>query len=44
MAFVVIYWLLMLSGLYPQALTRDELTLHHQCSLVNFEPRDAGCR
>lgn len=36
MAFVVIYWMLMLSRLYPQALTRDTLTLHHQCSVVNF--------
>lgn len=35
MAFVVIYWMLMLSRLYPQALTRDTLTLHHQCSLAN---------
>lgn len=26
MAFVVIYWTLMLSPLYPQALTRDMLT------------------
>lgn len=32
MAFVVIYWTLMLSPLYPQALTRDTLTLHHQCA------------
>lgn len=36
MAFVVIYWMLMLSRLYPQALTRDMLTLHPQHSLVNL--------
>lgn len=36
MAFVVISWMLMLSRLYPQALTRDTLTLHRWCSLVNF--------
>lgn len=30
MAFVVIYWMLKLSRLYPQALTRGSLTPHHQ--------------
>lgn len=48
MAFVVIYWMLMamLSRLYPQALARDTLTLHHQGSLVNFPSllSDAGLR
>ena len=33
MAFVVIYWMLMLSQLSPQALTRDTPTLHHQLLL-----------
>lgn len=36
MAFVVIYRMLMLSRLYPQALTRDTLTLHLKLSVVNF--------
>ena len=35
MAFVLIYWMLMMiiSQLYPQALSRDTLTLHHQALL-----------